>query len=214
MNIIILGPQGSGKGTQAELLADKFKLHYVDMGKIMRSIAESDNKYAAEINNLMTKGELVPDDLVRVIAWDYISKHDKETGFLFDGYPRSVPQYEYLKEMLLQYGKKLDRVIYLDIPEEETIKRLSSRRTCEKCGKIYNLITNPPSTPDKCEECGGKLEQREDDSPEAIKERLKLFQEKTIPVLKDAEEDGILVKINGVGKIEDIHKEIVNTLGL
>src|SRR3989344_5330248 len=186
MNLVILGPQGSGKGTQAELLISKYGMNYVDMGRILRSVHQ--------LKEFVDKGELVPDELVRTIAWDHINKQDKSKGFLFDGYPRSVPQYEYLQDMLRRFGKKIDKVIWLDISEVESIRRLSARRTCEKCGEIYNSITRPPQKPDVCDKCGGKLVQRKDDTPEAIKRRLQLYHEQTRPILDKARDEGILLE--------------------
>lgn len=204
MNIILLGPQGSGKGTQAELLVQKYGLNYVEMGKILRSMPE--------VKESIDKGELVPDEYVRQIAWDHINKQDKEKGFLFDGYPRSLEQYKYLEDMLRKFGKRIDRVVYLYITPVESIRRLSARRTCEKCGEIFNLITNPPKNPEVCDKCGGKLLQREDDQPEAIKRRLELFNERTKPILEKARQDNILMEVDGERPIEQIHQEIENGL--
>lgn len=214
MNILLLGPQGSGKGTQAELLLEKFHLTHIDMGKILRSVANSDNQYAGIVKEKQEKGELVPDEYVLLIAWDHISKLDpdrRNQGMLFDGYPRSVPQYEHVEDMLARFGKKIDHVIFLNISEEESIRRLSARRNCEQCGRIYNLITNPPPTPDTCE-CGGKLVQRADDTPDAIKERLRLYHETTLPVLERARQNGVLLEIDGEQSIQAIHEELVNKL--
>lgn len=216
MNLIMTGPQGCGKGTQAELLEKKYGLAVIDMGQILRSIAKSNNKFASIVKDHQDKGELVPDEYVLLIAWDHINKlspEQREKGILFDGYPRSVPQYEHVKDMLMKFGKKLDRVIYLDISEAETVKRLSSRRTCEKCGNVYNLITNPSPAGEKCE-CGGTLIHRTDDQPEAIKRRLSEYHKQTMPVLVEARKDGILMEINGEQPIEKIHEEIVNGLGV
>ena len=212
MNVILLGPQGSGKGTQAELLVQKYGLNYVEMGKILRSIAESDNTYAGIVKETIDKGELVPDEYVRLIAWDHINKQDKEKGFWFDGYPRSLEQFEYLEDMLRKFGKKIDWVIYLYISPEESIRRLSARRICEKCGEIFNLVTNPPKNPEICDKCGGKLTQREDDQPGAIKRRLELFNERTKPILEKARQENILMEVNGERPIEQIHEEIVSRL--
>jgi len=213
MNLILLGPQGSGKGTQAELLVQKYGLNYVEMGKILRSIAESDNQYAKIVKEMIDKGELVPDEYVRLIAWDHINKQDKEKGWLFDGYPRSLEQYEYLEDMLRKFGKKIDWVVYLFISPEESIRRLSARRTCEKCGEIFNLVTNPPKNPEICDKCGGRLGQREDDQPGAIKRRLELFNERTKPILEKARQENILMEVNGERPIDIINDEIVQKLG-
>ena len=126
MNIILLGPQGSGKGTQATLLVEKLRLQHFEAGKILRSIASSDNQHASAVKTAINSGNLVPDELVRLIAWDFINKH-KNGGFIFDGYPRSVAQYEHLQDMLMKFGQKIDRVIDLEISEAETIKRLTKR---------------------------------------------------------------------------------------
>lgn len=204
MNLILLGPQGSGKGTQAELLVQKYGWNYVEMGKILRSMPE--------VKESIDKGELVPDEYVRQIAWDHINRQDKEKGFLFDGYPRSLEQYKYLEDMLRKFGKKIDWVIYLYISPEESVRRLSARRTCEKCGEIYNLITNPPKNPEVCDKCGGKLTQREDDQPEAIKRRLELFNQRTKPILEKARAEHVLLEVDGERQIEQIHDDMVSRL--
>lgn len=190
----------------------KYGLNYVEMGKILRSIADSDNQHAKIVKEMVDKGELVPDEYVRLIAWDHINKQDKEKGFLFDGYPRSLEQYEYLEDMLRKFGKKIDQVVYLYISPEESIRRLSARRTCEKCGEIFNLVTNPPKNPEVCDKCGGKLTQREDDQPEAIKRRLELFNERTRPILEKAKQENILMEVEGEKPIEQIHDEILQKL--
>ncbi|MEK7101404.1 MAG: nucleoside monophosphate kinase, partial [Patescibacteria group bacterium] len=175
MNIMIMGPQGSGKGTQAELLIKKFGLQHFEAGKILRSIAASDNQHAEAIKTALNSGNLVPDELVRLIAWDFINKH-KNGGFVFDGYPRSVAQYEQLKDMLARFGQKINYVINIGISEDESIRRLSARRQCAGCGEIYNLITEPPT----CDH--NRLIQREDDKPEAIKKRLEIYHQQSHPV--------------------------------
>lgn len=212
MNLIIQGPQGSGKGTQAELLQKQYGFHYFDTGKILRSIAASENDHAAVVKAAMDKGELVPDEYLRLIAWDYISKHEKEAGFIFDGYPRSLAQYEHLKDMLMKFGKKIDHVINIEIPEAETISRLSSRRVCTKCGEIYNLVSKPPKSVEACDVCGGELIQRADDTSEAIRRRLQIYREQTHPVFDRAAQEGIAIEIDGSRSIEAIHQDIVSKL--
>ncbi len=213
MNIILLGPQGSGKGTQAELLEQKYGFNYFEAGKILRSIAVSDNAHAKVVKQAMDKGDLIPDEYMRLIAWDFISKHDKNKGFLFDGYPRSVDQYEHLQDMLARLGRKVDWVVNIEISQAESIKRLSSRRTCSKCGEVYNLITNPPKG-DKCDKCGGELAQREDDQPQAIKRRLSIYRSQTHPVFERAMAEGIGIEVNGERPIEVIHQDILDRLRL
>jgi adenylate kinase len=211
MNIIVLGPQGSGKGTQAQMLARKYGLNHIEMGGILRSIAASDNQYAVPVRNAMAKGQLVPDEFFRLVLWDHINKCDKNKGFIFDGFPRNLPQYEQLKDMLMRFGLKIDHVILIDISEEETIKRLAARRTCKKCGRVYNLITNPPPETGKCE-CGGELYQREDDTPESTRVRLITYREMTTPVIDEARKEKVLMEFDGEKPIDEIHKEIINRI--
>ena len=213
MNLILLGPQGSGKGTQAELLAKKFGLMHLEMGRILRSIANSDNKYAKVVKETIDNGNLVPDEYVRLIAWDHISKnYDKVSGFIFEGYPRSLAQYEQVEDIMKQFGKKIDRVILLNISEGETIRRLEARRTCEKCGEIFNLLTKPPKNPEVCDVCGGRLVQRIDDQSEAIKRRLEIYHSQTEEIIRKAREEGSLLEVDGERPIETIFEEIVSKL--
>ena len=164
------------------------------------------------IKQAIDGGGLVPNELVRLIAWDFISKHAKDKGFIFDGYPRSVDQYEHLKDMLAKSGQKVDWVINLEISEAETIRRLSARRTCSKCGEVYNLITNPPPG-GKCK-CGGELVQRDDDQPPTIKRRLAIYRSRTHPVFERAVAEGIGIEIDGLRPIAVIHQDILHRLRL
>ncbi len=207
MNIIILGPQGSGKGTQARLLAQKFKLFYLESGEFLREIAKT-NKEVDEIINV--RGKLLPDEEVFSLIKNYLeTKVPGRDGILFDGYPRSITQYELLKEWLMEKGQKVNKVFFLDISEQESIRRLSARRVCDRDGKVWNLITNPPPVPNKCS-CGGNLIQRPDDKPEIIKERLAQYREITEPLVAILEKENLLTKINGERPIEIIFADLVN----
>lgn len=205
MNLIILGPQGSGKGTQAELLAKEYSLFYFESGGFLREIAKTNSEIDGIVNK---KGSLVPDDIMISLVSEYLSKtspsHD---NLLFDGYPRSTVQYDLLKKWLADGGKKIDLVIFLTISEGESIRRLSARRTCSNCGKVYNLVTNPPTDPEKCE-CGGKLIQREDDQPDVIKKRLATYRVTTEPLVKIFMNEGILEEVDGERSIETIFQDI------
>lgn len=211
MNIILLGPQGSGKGTQAELLAKKFNLVHLEMGKVLRSVAYSSNKHAEVVKETLESGNLVPDEYVRLIAWDFINKHQPKTsGFIFEGYPRSLAQYEHVQDMLRKFGKKIDHAIVLNISQDESIRRLGGRLTCAKCGEIYNKITSPrPPINGRCEVCGGELVEREDDKAEAIGRRLKIYHSQTKKIVEKAREEGILMEVDGERPIEKIHQDIV-----
>ncbi len=187
------------------MLVEKFRLQCFEVGKILRSIADSDNQHAGEIKIALNSGNLVPDELVRLIAWDFINKH-KNGGFIFDGYPRSVAQYEQLKDMLARSGQKIDYVIDIEISEDESVRRLSARRQCAMCGKIFNLITEPPT----CDH--NQLVQRDDDKSETIMRRLEIYRAQTHPVFEKAKEEGIGIEINGERPIEVIHQDILSRL--
>lgn len=210
MNIIILGPQGSGKGTQAELISDKFNLFYLDMGKFLRGEALKNPLVDKIINE---RGKLLPDGIVFSLMSEYVApKVPTRDGILFDGYPRSPAQYELLKQWLGEKGRKVDRAIILEVSEQVSIKRLSARRICEKCGTIYNLITNPP--PEGICKCGGSLYQRKDDEPQAIKERLSAYRKTTEPLIRVLAKEKVLTKLNGERPIDEIFADIVKMLTL
>jgi adenylate kinase len=161
------------------------------------------------VNDALVSGSLVPDEFVRLIGWDFISKHKNDTkGFIFEGYPRSESQYKHLQEMLKATGKKLDFVILINIPEEETTKRLSDRETCEKCGEVFNSSSRKPEQIDICNVCGGRLVRRKDDQPDAIKKRLEIFWQQTKPIFEMAKTEGIGIEIDGMKSIQDVNKEI------
>ena len=212
MNVVILGPQGSGKGTQAEMLVKKYGFTHVETGGILRKIANSDHPWGGRIKKMMLRGVLVSDEILNAVLKETLAMtHPK--GFLFDGTPRNFPQYGLIKKVLATYSEKIDKVVFLNISETETVKRLSSRRICKICGKVYNLVTDPSPNDDKCQ-CGGDLIQREDDFPEAIKRRLDAFNGSTKKVIESAVKEGVLIEIDGEKPIEEIHKEIVEKLGL
>jgi len=207
MNIVILGPQGSGKGTQAELLSKKYGLSHIETGRICREISESNQPLSKKIKKILLEGKLVSDDILKVIIKENLEKPSKN-GFILDGTPRDVEQYNLIKEIFDLRGSKIDKVIVLNISEEETIKRLSKRRTCEVCGKIYNIDTNPSPNGSRCV-CGGRLIQRDDDKPSSIKRRLQTYHEQTSEVIRLAKSNGILEEVNGERPIYEIFKDIV-----
>src|SRR3972149_115843 len=206
MNLIILGPHGSGNGTQASLLAVSLGLFYFESGDFLRESAKVNPRIDEIVNK---KGELLPDEEVFGLITKYFEeKHPTLENFILDGYPRSLKQYEMLKNWLLGKGKKINWVIYLTLSEDESLTRITARRICEKCDRVWNLVTNPPPAPDTCE-CGGRLIQRQDDTPEVVKKRLEIYQETTAPLIEVFKKDGILVSVNGEQPIDTILKEIV-----
>jgi len=207
MNIIILGPPGSGKGTQAKLLAEKLSLYHFQTGKFSRNLAKRDPR----IKKIIDSGKLIPEQEMT----SYVSKYLEEKvpdaeDILFEGYPRFITQHEYLKGWMQSKGRKINAVISLDISEKEAIRRLSARRICEQCGDVYNLITNPPSG-DKCR-CGGKLIQREDDSPKSIIVRFKYYKDNTKKLIDYVEKTGNLIRVDGERPIKVIFEDIMARL--
>ncbi|MBI1863776.1 nucleoside monophosphate kinase [Candidatus Woesebacteria bacterium] len=200
MNIIILGPQGSGKGTQAEALVKEYNMLYFEAGNFLRNLAQKDKFISETIN----KGELIPDEKIFELVKTFLEEKNVNDNILFDGYPRSVKQYELLSSFLSQKNQKINIAILLSIPQEESIRRLSARRIDQKTGQIYNLITNPPGPEINLNE----LIQRDDDKPDAIKARLENYHKSTEPLLKKLKEENILIEVDGTKSIEDIKFEL------
>ena len=200
---------GSGKGTQADLLVKKLNLFYFQAGKLSRDLAKRDSRIA----KIVGSGQLIPEEEMTNYVGKYLNEYiPGGKNVLFEGYPRFIKQYEYLKNWALKKGDDIDAVVFIDISEEEAIKRLSSRRTCEDCSEVYNLVTNPPPY-GKCE-CGGKLIRRKDDHPESIKKRFQMYRENTKKLVDYVDNNGNLIKVDGERSInvifEDILKRIKN----
>ena len=207
MNIIILGPLGSGKGTQARLIAEKLNLFYFESGKFLRQLAKKDSSIDERINK---KGELLPDEeMFSLLAKHIEDNNPTRENLLLEGYPRSVKQYELLKEWLAEKSQQIDKTIFLEISEKESIRRTSARKIDRKTGKIYNLITNPPG-PDVDT---NNLYQRPDDKPEAIKKRLDWFKDSVLPLADVFEKEGILERVDGERPIKTILEDILSRLG-
>ena len=212
MNIILIGPQGSGKGTQSQKLVQKYNLTSIEMGSILRNIARQEHPRAQLINSLVNdKGKLLPDGIVLEILVEHLQKIDLGNGLIFDGYPRSVKQFILLENHLAEQNQYLHLAIYLDITDKTGIERLSNRITCQKCGRVYNLKTNPPPSPHNCA-CGGQLYQRPDDQPAAIKTRLKLYHQDTKPILNLLEEKGIFYRIDATQTPETVFNDIAKII--
>jgi adenylate kinase len=182
-NLLLFGPPGVGKGTQAQRLSKVFRIPHVATGDMLRAAIQSYTPLGQRAKGFIDKGQLVPDDLVLELLGERLQQPDTERGFLLDGFPRTVPQAEVLERMLTGYGKKLDRVIVLDAPEEELVRRITGRRTCESCQASYHLDAKPPRVAGVCDRCAGVLKQRSDDSEDIIRNRLREFTAKTKPVL-------------------------------
>ncbi len=206
MNIIISGPQGSGKGTQGKMLSDNFGFYHMENGKVLRAMAETDERIREMLNN----GILVPDlEMIGIMENHLVSKKVGFDQIIFDGYPRSVSQYRALRSWLQEHDSKVDFAVLLEISEKTTVERLSSRRIHKVTGETFNLITKPPAgVPDT------DLVQRDDDKPDAIRKRLDMYNGQTKPMIEEYKKDGILIEIDGEQSIEEIYSEIVRKLGL
>lgn len=212
MNIILLGPPGAGKGTQAKKIAEHYSLPHISTGDILRENISNNTSLGIKAKSYMAKGELVPDELLITIIRDRLSKPDCSKGFLLDGYPRTVPQADALQMILTESNKKLDVVLDIDVDDEELIKRLSGRRVCASCGMSYHMIFNPPKEDEICDKCKGKLYQREDDKPEAIRNRLIVYKKQTQPLIEYYTRKGLLRTVDGGKDIPEIFGDIKKIL--
>jgi len=209
MNLIVIGPQGSGKGEQATRLAKEFGLVHIVMGDILREIAHQKSELGRFVNRTINvEGKLLPDKITFKILKKSLREKKNKNGFVFDGYPRSLLQFKLLEAFFKKEGEKIDRVFYLEIAPQTTIKRLSSRRVCPKCKSVYNLVTDPPKRKGVCDKCGSRLIRRKDDEPEVIRKRLKEYRKKTLPLIAYFEKKDILEKINGEPPIEEVFESI------
>jgi adenylate kinase len=211
MDIILLGPPGSGKGTQAKMVADKYHVKHISTGDILRENVRNGTPLGKEADSYMKKGQLVPDQLLVNIIKDRLAQPDVKGGWMLDGYPRTIPQAEALEKILPSLGQKIDVVLNIDVPDKELVDRLSGRRMC-KCGVSYHLQFNPPKVPGKCDVCGGELYHRSDDQAEAIMKRLDAYHKQTQPLIDYYNKKGIIATINGSGDIKKIFAEVSKAL--
>lgn len=206
MKLLLIGPQGCGKGTQGDLLSRKLGIPLVSVGQILRELPESHPKFKL-INEAMAKGELAPQAEVALILKDLLSSDRYSRGYIMDGWGRVM-------EDLRQFDPHYDKVIYVDIPKEESIKRLSTRRTCTKCGAVYNIETLKPKISGVCDLCGAELYQRTDDIPETIERRLEIFNNETQETLSYFEKEGVLLRVDGTGTPAEVFELIIKALNL
>ncbi len=208
MRIILLGPPGAGKGTQAKKIEEEFGIPQLATGDIIRLAMKEGTAWGKKAEAFVREGQLVPDEVVIGIVRERLSQDDVRQGFILDGFPRTLKQAEALEEMLKDLGVSLDAVLYFDIPEEELVRRLSARRVCENCQAPYNLISSPPRHDEVCDRCGGRLVQRPDDTPEVIRKRLAVYEEQTKPLVDFYREKGLLVVIPSSGTIEETYARV------
>lgn len=213
MNIVLLGPPGSGKGTQAEMLEEKLNLPHISTGDMFRAAIKENTSLGQQVREYLDKGELVPDELTIALVKERLSADDAQKGFLLDGFPRTVAQAEALDKLLLEMGKKLDVVLNLEVAEEKILARLTGRRICKNCGATYHLLFNPPKEDNRCDICGAALYQREDDTEETVKKRLKVYHASTEPLISYYKERKLLKTIDGNQNIENVFEDILKAVG-
>ena len=212
MYIIILGAPGAGKGTQADILSQKLNLAHVASGDLFRQALEKRTELGLLAKRYMDQGELVPDEITIKMILERIDQPDCAFGCLLDGFPRTLSQAQALDNALCKKGKSVDKAIYIEVPNEELVKRLAGRWLCRNCQTPYHVVSSPPKIAGKCDKCGGDLYQRSDDKEETVRERLKVFFAQTVPILEYYEQQGKLIKVNGNLKIEEVTKEIISAL--
>lgn len=205
MRLVLLGPPGAGKGTQAQSLGALWSIPQVASGDLLRAAVREGSKLGREASGYMDRGALVPDELVLRMVAERLEKPDARAGFILDGFPRNVTQAEALAKM----GIKLDKVVAVIVPDEELVKRISGRRTCRNCNAMYHVTFEPPKKAGLCDKCGGELYQRADDREETVRERLKVYREATQPLLDHYGRLGLLAKIDGVGKTDEVERRIL-----
>lgn len=213
MRIILLGAPGSGKGTQAQKLVDQFGVPQVSTGDLLREAVAAGSELGVRAKTAMDAGELVTDEIVLGIIRERLARPDAGSGFILDGFPRNLAQAEALDGVLEELGAPLDSAVLLDVDFDILLKRLTGRRTCGDCGRVFNVYFFPAKTPDVCDACGGQLKQRADDNEQTITQRLKVFESQTAPLVSFYEQRGKLKVIGAEGEIDDVFGRLVEVLG-
>jgi adenylate kinase len=208
MRLILLGPPGAGKGTQAKMLKGKYQIPQVSTGDILRQAVKDNTELGARAKIVMDAGQLVPDDVVFDLIKERIRQVDCKSGFILDGFPRNITQAEKLSETLDEMDLKIDKVIDLEVNAEEVVNRLTGRSTCPECGAMFHHLSRPPKVSGVCDSCKGKLEQRPDDNRETIRERLKVYKESTAPLKEFYQKQGYLKMIEAKGSVEEIFSNV------
>lgn len=213
MNIILLGPPGAGKGTQAKILVKQFCIPQISTGDILREAVKEQTPMGIKAKGFMDAGALVPDEVVVGIVRERLSRDDCKKGFILDGFPRTVAQADALNIMLQAMSLSVDHVILVDVARSELLKRLTGRRACRGCGRGYHVEFDPSKLSGICDECGGELFQRDDDKAETISKRLDVYELQTAPLIDYYQSQGILRIISGIGSIEEIQKKVLEVTG-
>jgi len=210
MKIIMLGAPGAGKGTQAQMICDKYNIPHISTGDLFRSNIKNGTELGKKAKEYMDKGQLVPDELTVELLLDRVANEDCKNGYVLDGFPRTIPQAKVLDDELSKLNDKVDFAINVDVPDENIVRRMSGRRACLKCGATYHIEYIPSKQEGICDRCGSELVQRDDDKPETVKNRLSVYHDQTQPLISFYEEKGILKTVDGTKDMNDVFADIVN----
>lgn len=213
MKIIMLGAPGAGKGTQAKMIADKYQIPHISTGDIFRANIKNGTELGKEAKKYMDQGLLVPDELTVKILLDRVAQPDCANGYVLDGFPRTIPQAEVLDKALTELNDKIDYAINVDVPDENIVKRMSGRRACVACGATYHIEHIPPKKEGVCDKCGETLILRDDDKPETVLNRLKVYHDQTQPLIDFYTGKGVLKSVDGTVDMQDVFASIVAILG-
>ena len=212
MRLLLIGPPGGGKGTQAKFLIDHFSIPQISTGDMLRENDRNETSLGEEARKFINKGKLVPDSVILNMMKKRLAEQDCNNGYILDGFPRTIPQAEGLDLLLTDLNQKLDHVVIMDVPDNLIITRLSNRRSCKECGQVYNLLFEPPKNAGKCNNCNEELSLREDDNPATIQQRLNVFHKQTEPVIKYYSDQGLTNVIDSKGTIDEIRLEILQII--
>ena len=212
MRLVLVGPPGAGKGTQAQFISSNLSIPKISTGDIFRYNVSTGTELGRQAKAFMDKGDLVPDEVTIAMVSSRLQEDDAAVGFLLDGFPRNVPQAETLKKMLAEWDARLDIVLELVVDDDEVVRRLSGRRTCRKCGRIWHVVFDPPARQGICDDCGGELFQRDDDQEETIRHRLDVYQQQTRPLIAYYADEGTLLGIDATGPVEEITDRAMSAL--
>jgi adenylate kinase len=212
LNLILLGPPGAGKGTQAARLTEDFHLPYIATGDMLRAAVKEGTPLGNQAKEYMDRGDLVPDEVIIGMILDCMEAPDCADGFLLDGFPRNVQQAESLEEAMKDKGRAITATLLVDVPDDEVVKRISGRRVCQKNGHVYNVFSDPPKHADVCDQDGSRLVQREDDEEDVVRKRLSVYHEQTSPLIAYYEDRGVLKRFDGMRSPTEVHDHIRATI--
>ena len=213
LRVVLLGPPGAGKGTQAKFLQEQYGACQISTGDILRKAVAEQTPLGREASGYINRGALVPDDLIVNLVAERLKEKDCAQGFILDGFPRTIPQAQSLETILKRTGLVLNGVLSIQLPQKVIVERLAGRRTCKGCGALYHLAFDPPKADAVCDRCGGELVQRDDDREETIKARLSVYDTQTAPLVHYYRERNLLRAVDGAGTVDDVRRRLIQALG-